>query len=52
MLNARHCALYLRYVEKFEEQDIRGDVLLDLTPEELECVLRLTSQRSPFVGHT
>lgn len=28
-----------KYVEKFEEQDIRGDVLLDLTNEECEDVL-------------
>ena len=28
-----------KYVEKFEEQDIRGDVLLDLTSQECEQVL-------------
>jgi hypothetical protein len=28
-----------KYVEKFEEQDIRGDVLLDLTSAECEQVL-------------
>eukprot|EP01049_Picozoa_sp_SAG25_P017794 SAG25_NODE_4793_length_748_cov_0.953775_1_plen_53_part_01 len=28
-----------KYVPKFEEQDIRGDVLLDLTNEECESVL-------------
>ena len=28
-----------KYIEKFEEQDIRGDVLLDLTAEECESNL-------------